>query len=598
MSKPPVTALTARILPGTAMVSAQSTAILRLKVIEPPSAAVHRARGLLHGHLPRWIGSSVLTGGGPVLPPWASPAAALLSELVVAIQQEAGIAVGLPPAVTTQERAGGELILYLPNHSARASKAAISWACSLLNSLLVLGAAGDVGASVKLALEQLKPFAESGVNNFFIFQAATAMGIPVFRPLPDLLVLGTGSRSRWLQSLVSDETTFLGVQFAQAKHLTASLLRAAGLPGAEHCLVTSKQQALDAAVALGYPLVVKPADADRGAGVAAGLRDAHAVAQAFDAALRVSPKVLVERWAPGYTHRLTVQDGSVVRVVRRIAGGVIGDGVHSIEDLVTLAQQSMQQQRFARRLGYQPLALDDEATSLLEEQAFTAQSRPDPGYYVRLRRRDNVNAGGTNEELSLHDATCVHPDNLRLAVEAARVLCLDFAGIDLITTDISRSWLEVGALICEVNARPQMGATHDPVLYQRVLGHMFPQGACVFAELVVVPAELSEQEAVMTYLLSERPHASGSLASGLWIHGVRSTPAFRNSFEAARALLQRREVEHAICCMTVQDIWQYGLPLHKWDAVEAADPANWASADAVQSAGVRNWLQRAVVQPI
>ncbi len=48
----------------------------------------------------------------------------------------------------------------------------------------------------------------------------------------------------------------------------------------------------------------------------------------------------------------------------------------------------------------------------------------------------------------------VHPDNRSLANRAARLLGLDIAGIEFTTTDISRTWRDVGGAIRAVDARP------------------------------------------------------------------------------------------------------------------------------------------------
>jgi cyanophycin synthetase len=576
------------------MGSAQATAILDLRVIAPSTASIQRARAVLATVLPRWMAEpSQIKDTGQR--PSDSDIRILFSELFSAIQLESGMAVANSVTGDMPSRMSGETSLYLASHNAKATEIAINWTVNALNSLLTdAPIAFDIAESVSSVRRRLTPFAEAGVNNFFILQAAYALGIPVFRPVRGLLVLGTGSRSKWLQSLVSDKTSMLGVQFAQAKHTTATLLRTAGLPGGVHRLVKSREQAIAEAVSLGYPVVIKPADADRGVGVTAGLTDDLSVAQAFDAAIKVSSNVLVERWEPGHTHRLTVQDGQAVRVVRRIAGGVTGDGVNSIAELVALFQQLPQQQRLARRLGHPPLSLDEEALGLLKESGLNAQSRPAAGVYVKLRRRDNVNAGGTNEELTPGDTSTVHPDNVRLAIEAARVLRLDFAGIDLITTDISRSWLEVGALICEVNARPQMGGSNHPKLYERLLNRFFPEGCSIPAELLVLPSDAHEQERIRGSLLQQRLGAAISFSTGLWVDGRRSTRAFKNSFEAARSLLQRSEVSHAICCLTVDDIHQYGLPLQKWSGVTVHADAVFSKEETALLDSVADWLQAAV----
>lgn len=578
----------------------QSTLQMQLGILALRFPRLALARRELAALWPQW-----LEGWDADLPAGqdggsAQQLAISVGELIVAVQLEAGIAldrrVSVQPVTSVQGSGPVQFELFLPSHAVQADLIAIRWAIDTLAALLHGDPLEQLSASVAEVRQALKPFAEQGVNNFPILRAAYALGIPVFRP-QSLLVLGMGQHSRWLQSLMSDLTPGLSMQVAQNKLVTASLLHSVGLPGAVHRLVRDREQALEAAAALGYPVVVKPADADRGEGVAADLRDPEAVVLAFDVAHKVSPMVLVERWVPGNTHRLTVQDGEVLRVVKRTAGGVVGDGVHSVARLVELYQQTPRQQRMAHRLGHAPLALDEEALVLLQREGLTPEHCPAEGQYVRLRRRDNVNAGGSNQELSPDDPTVVHPDNRRLAIETARLLRLDFAGIDLITTDISRSWLESGALICEVNARPQMGASHDTGVYQRLLARMFPHGFRIPAELVVVPSDEGLQAAVRDRLLSTRPDVSVSSVQGLWIEGIRVTRPWANSFEAALGLLQRREVGRVICLMTPADIHRFGLPMSGWDRVLVAERQAFTPQEQGLMQSVRHWLAAAVLTP-
>ena len=52
------------------------------------------------------------------------------------------------------------------------------------------------------------------------------------------------------------------------------------------------------------------------------------------------------------------------------------------------------------------------------------------------------------------------------------LLDLDLAGVDLIIPDLSRSWTECGALICEINARPEIGRNTTPTIHDRMLDEL------------------------------------------------------------------------------------------------------------------------------
>ncbi|MBY0442226.1 MAG: hypothetical protein K2Q25_08845 [Mycobacteriaceae bacterium] len=88
--------------------------------------------------------------------------------------------------------------------------------------------------------------------------------------------------------------------------------------------------------------------------------------------------------------------------------------------------------------------MDDEASDFLRRQGLDIDSVPDAGRRVVLRCSANISTGGTAEDVT----HLVHPDNRALAERTARVIGLDIAGIDFLTTDVSRSWRDVGGAIC------------------------------------------------------------------------------------------------------------------------------------------------------
>jgi cyanophycin synthetase len=71
---------------------------------------------------------------------------------------------------------------------------------------------------------------------------------------------------------------------------------------------------------------------------------------------------------------------------------------------------------------------------------------------VYVCKTANISTGGTATDVT----DDVHPDNILAAVRAAATLGLDVAGIDFLSPDISRSYKENGAAICEVNSSPGM----------------------------------------------------------------------------------------------------------------------------------------------
>jgi len=300
-----------------------------------------------------------------------------------------------------------------------------------------------------------------GFNQFHFIKNAHEINIP-WEILPGgTALLGWGENSRWLESSFTDSTPSISAKIARNKALASTLLRRSGLPVPEQIVVTSKDMLLRSLESIDYPVVVKPYNMDGGIGVKAHLTSLDHVIKAYDEVSRLSDRVLLEKHVAGNDYRLQVVNGELHGVLERKPGGVIGNGIDQISELVKIQNNERKYAQDDRKYLH-PIVVDDEAESLLESQGLDWSSIPEDGLFVRLRGACNVASGGVPEEIPLDK---VHSDNKFLAINAANVMRLDVAGIDLLIPDIGTSWRESGAYICEVNAQPQMFTSmHGPML--------------------------------------------------------------------------------------------------------------------------------------
>ncbi len=460
----------------------------------------------------------------------------------------------------------------LPTASIDANRLAIRWVGAQARRLLSSSRTSNESAAQAEPTaaglhDQLRAHAEPGLNRFHILQAAQRLDIPVQQLTYKVKALGTGAHARLLSSSITEHTSNIGVNMAASKSQTAAALRSAGLPGATHLPALGPHEAVAAAATIGYPVVVKPDDQEQGRGVMADLVSPSDVAAAFTTARKHSERILIEKWIDGLTHRLTVFRGRVIRIVKRVPGGVTGDGQHSIEALVEARARAQAEDPASPFARSPAVTLDEEALGLLTQKGLSPQHVPAAGVHVRLRRRDNVNAGGRNQEITLAE---VHPDNLRLARDAAAVMRLDFAGVDLISTDIGTSWIDNGAAICEVNAQPQLGVSGESRIYETILAELMQGRFGIPVQVVLGPGDAALQQRVLEQCLAASRGAAVSAAAGLWIGGRRATPAFQTAFDAARALLLRPEVDSAVCIMPIDEVCASGFPIHRVDSVSVA----------------------------
>lgn len=317
-----------------------------------------------------------------------------------------------------------------------------------------------------------------GPSTASLIRAAEQRDIPWMR-LNDysLVQFGHGCWQQRIQATITSKTPHISVDLASDKEETNRILGDLGLPVPEQRLVYSEREAVRAAERIGYPVVVKPFNANHGRGVSLDLKDPEHVEMAFGKAREHSRGVLVEKFATGFDHRILVIDGEVIAVSKRVPGHVVGDGEHSIEELVEIVNQDPR-----RGIGHEKvltrIEIDYQAERLLALTDYDAQTVPEDGETVYLRSTGNLSTGGTAIDMT----DVIHPDNLDMARRAARAIGLDVAGIDFITDDITQSHKAVGGIICEVNAapgfrmhtNPSEGTPRDPA--GPVLDMLFPRG--------------------------------------------------------------------------------------------------------------------------
>ncbi len=289
-----------------------------------------------------------------------------------------------------------------------------------------------------------------GPSTAALLKAARERDIPFLRlNRYSLVQLGHGRYQRRVQATVTSETRHIAVEIASDKEETNRILADLGLPVAKQELAYDQEEAAAAAGRIGYPVVVKPLDANHGRGVSIRMENAAQVHAAFDHARQHARSVVVESFIEGFDHRMLVVNGELLAVAQRMPGHVVGDGERTIEALVEELNKDPR-----RGIGHEKvltrIEFDHQAMRLLEQKGYGKETVPAKGERVFLRSTGNLSTGGT----SIDRTDVIHPDNRQMAVRAAKAIGLDVAGVDFLTTDISRSYKETGGAICEVNAAP------------------------------------------------------------------------------------------------------------------------------------------------
>ena len=370
----------------------------------------------------------------------------ILEHVVLELETLAGVEVAFGRASETSEDGVYKVVFKYREET-------LARECLTAARELCMAAVLDQPFDVQATIERLRETAERnllGPSTNAIVQAAAGRNIPHLRLNRHSMVqLGYGAKQRKIRASETCSTSAIAESIAQDKELTRQLLQAAGVPTAQGYPVDSVEEAWETATYIGVPVVVKPQDGNQGRGVATNLTTQEQVTAAYQAALQESDSIIVEKFAPGNDYRILVVNGKVAAASRREPAQVMGDGQHTIQELVDRENGDPRRgEHHANVLS--KIHIDKVALNVLTDQGYTPQSVPPPGQTVLIRRNANLSTGG----MAIDVTELVHPEVAARAIDAARVVGLDIAGIDIIATDISLPLEPQGGIIVEVNAAP------------------------------------------------------------------------------------------------------------------------------------------------
>lgn len=413
---------------------------------------------------------------------------------------------------------------------------------------------------------------EFGPSTQSLVDAAEERGIPWLRLNEYSLVqFGHGKFQKRIQATVTSETKHIAVEIASDKEDTRNLLEDLGLPVPKQRLVRSESGAVRAAERVGYPVVVKPLNANHGRGVSIHLMDADQVRTAFAKAQEhgSSRSVLVESFISGFDHRMLVIDGKLVAVAKRVPGHVVGDGKHTIEELVDIVNSDPR-----RGVGHEKvltkLQFDAQAERLMGKASHTRETVLPDGEVFYLRSTANLSTGGTAIDLT----DVVHPDNRDMAERAIKAIGLDVGGVDFLTDDISQSWRDIGGGIVECNAAPGFrmhvspseGSPRD--VAGPVMDMLFPQGTPTRIAIAAVTGTNGKTTTtrILGHIIKMAGYSPGMTSSdGVVINGRITVKGDMTGPASSRMVLRDPDVDVAVLETARGGLLRSGLAFDECD---------------------------------
>lgn len=402
----------------------------------------------------------------------------IVEHVALELQTIAGMAVGFGRTRSTSEHGVYQVVFeYVSEQAGRyAARAAVR----ICNSLVETGHYPKEELEKDLAdLADFRLESALGPSTEAIVREAEAKEIPWMQlPTRAMIQLGYGRYQQRVQATLSSRTGILGVELACDKEGTKQILKDAGVPVPRGTVISFLAELEEAIEYVGgYPIVIKPLDGNHGRGITIDIDNWQDAEDAYDAARDVSRDVIVERYYRGRDHRVLVVNGRVVAVAERVPAHVVGDGQSTIEALIKITNQDPR-----RGEGHDNLLtrieIDRTTWQLLDRMGYSLDTVLPEGEVCYLRATANLSTGG----IAIDRTDDIHPTNVWIAERIAKIIGLDIAGIDVVTTDISQPLREIDGVVVEVNAAPGLRMHIHPSegiarnVAEPILNMLFPPG--------------------------------------------------------------------------------------------------------------------------
>ncbi|SEQ77513.1 acylphosphatase [Piscibacillus halophilus] len=248
------------------------------------------------------------------------------------------------------------------------------------------------------------------------------------------------------------------VDICKDKDWTKSVLSKSNVPvpkGREFSKDVEKEELLNYARKIGFPLVIKPTKGSLGKGVYTDIANEQQFIEVLNEFKKSHSNsgIIIEQHVYGEEYRVYVVGDEVIGATNRIPANIEGDGLNSIKELIKLKNKEKKSNPYLRSKS---IDIDYEVKDQIKRKGYTLDTVLEDGEVLYLRTKSNLSAGG--DPL---DATDILTGEVKeIAVNAAKSIPnFKHGGLDLIVDPLDNR----KATIIEMNATAEIGFHHFPM---------------------------------------------------------------------------------------------------------------------------------------
>lgn len=244
------------------------------------------------------------------------------------------------------------------------------------------------------------------------------------------------------------------------KFTLEKILQDNNMPNAEGQVFYNSKAALLYAKKFGFPLVVKPRYGSLSKHTICNIQNEYELIEAIRIVHEISREFILEKFIVGNVYRITIVNNNLVVCCFRELPNIIGDGIHSIEELVrTKNNNPLRGDINQKNFTLHKIPLNEKTILLLKNQGLTIKNIPLKNRKIYLYDKVVLSCG-----TDIHDKTDdIHSDNKFLFLKLSQLLKAPIVGIDFICQNISEPYHKQHCAIIEANSLPYIDMHHFPV---------------------------------------------------------------------------------------------------------------------------------------
>jgi cyanophycin synthetase len=419
-------------------------------------------------------------------------------------------------------------------------------------------------------LREIREDERLGPSTGCIVDEAVARGIPYIRLNKRSLVqLGYGINQKRIRATIASTTGSIAVDIACDKEETKNLLESAHIPVPKGRIVYTEEGLQAAIESVKYPIVTKPVDGNHGKGATTNIRNWDDAVKGLEAAKKYSRGVIVERFITGQDHRVLVINYKFVAAAIRKPAAVIGDGKHSIQELIDITNLDPRR-GYGHEKTLTSIKVDEFTMDILNKKGLTLDTVLPKDEELWLKPTANLSTGGTATDVT----DMVHPDNIFMCERIARIIGLDICGIDIMAENLSEPVSQNGGAILEVNAAPGFRMHIDPAIglprnvAEPVIDMLYPPGSSARIPIIAVTGTNGKTTTtrLMAHMVKTMGHKVGyTTTDGIYIQNQLMMRGDCTGPMSAEFVLKDPTVDFAILECARGGILRSGLGFHNCD---------------------------------